>query len=140
MNALLNEKNLDIIEKEKAKQNMLKDKALKKCNLDNIIELTQKQDAYMDIIAIPELCSNTISDYIVITFKDYNYSLYITMGGDIKLCMDVDTIQHAKYIEDYNLIDIEEGNEKLVLELYDYILTVNTNNRLEEFIGDKGCK
>lgn len=52
----------------------------------------------------------------------------------------IKSLQHVKYIEDYNLIDIEEGNEKLVLELYDYILTVNTNDKLEEFISDKYCE
>ena len=89
---------------------------------------------------IPELSSNTISDYIVIKFKDCNYSLYITMCGDINLCMDINAVKHAKYIEDYTLIDVEEGNEKLVLELYDYILTVHTNSKLEEFISDKYCE
>lgn len=133
----LNEKNLYLIEQEKTKQDILKEKALKKCSLDNIIELIQNNDASIDIIEIPEQGSNTVSDYIVITFKNCNYSLYITMCGDIKLCMNVNTLQHAKYIEDYNLIDIEEGNEKIVFELYDYILTVNTNSKLEEFISDK---
>lgn len=130
MNAL-NEKNLYLIEQEKA---------LKKCNLDNIIELIQNNDAFIDIVEIPELSSNTISDYIVIKFKDCNYSLYITMCGDIKLCMDINAVKHAKYIEDYTLIDVEEGNEKLVLELYDYILTVHTNSKLEGFISDKYCE
>lgn len=139
MNAL-NEKNLYLIEQEKAKQDILKEKALKKCSLDNIIELIQNNDAFIDIVEIPELSSNTISDYIVIKFKDCNYSLYITMCGDIKLCMDINAVKHAKYIEDYTLIDVEEGNEKLVLELYDYILTVYTNSKLEEFISDKYCE
>ncbi len=44
----LNEKNLYLIEQEKAKQDILKEKALKKCNLDNIIELIQNNDAFID--------------------------------------------------------------------------------------------
>lgn len=131
----LNEENLYLIEEEKNRQNILKNKAATKCNLANIIELIQKRAASIAIIEIPELCSKTISDYIVITYKDYDYALFITMNGDIKLCINITNVQSANYIEEYGLIDIEDGNEKLASELYNYISIVNINNQLEEFIN-----
>ena len=57
------------------------------------------------------------------------------MNGDIKLCINITNIQSANYIEEYGLIDIEDGNEKLASELYNYISIVNINNQLEEFIN-----